>query len=121
MAPTSVEHRRVVAAAMSERELQDLVLDAARHLGWRAYHTHDSRRSEPGFPDLVLVHRRGRRVLWRELKAQRGVLTRAQAGWLDDLVAVGADARVWRPADWLAGTIADELTARGGVVVGRVD
>ena len=42
---------------MTETELQDLVLKAAEWQGWLVYHTHDSRRSSPGFPDLAMVRR----------------------------------------------------------------
>lgn len=38
-----------------ERDFQAAVMELARLLGWRVYHTWDSRKSEPGFPDLVLV------------------------------------------------------------------
>ena len=81
-----------------ERDFQQAVLDMARTLGLLAYHTHDSRRSEPGFPDLVLVGRRG--VIYRELKTLTGRVQREQAKWLSALTAAGADAAVWRPDQW---------------------
>jgi hypothetical protein len=71
------------------------------------YHTHDSRRSEPGFPDLVLV--RHERLLFVELKSGKGKLTPAQAQWFGRLSQAGASVRVWRPSDWLDGTIEREL------------
>ena len=40
---------------MTEREWQAQVVSAAQALGWTTYHTHDSRRSNKGWPDLVLV------------------------------------------------------------------
>ena len=40
---------------MTEKKFQAAVLQIANMYGWLAYHTHDSRRSAPGFPDLVLV------------------------------------------------------------------
>lgn len=101
------EFERRQAADLSERQLQDLILNLARHLGWRSYHTFDSRRSQPGFPDLVLV--RGSRVLWRELKAQTGRLSSEQHGWLHDLERAGQDAAVWRPADWFTDVIRNDL------------
>ena len=48
------------------------VVDLARTLGWRVYHTYDSRRSQPGFPDLVLVRER---ILFLELKSETGKLS----------------------------------------------
>jgi len=115
------QHRALVAAQMSEATLQAQVLEAARLLGWLVYHTHDSRRSQPGFPDLVLVHPGKRRVLYRELKTQKGRIRPQQQVWLDALAAAGQDAGVWRPADWLDGGAYDELAAWPGVEGGDGD
>lgn len=46
---------RVVDPRPPERELQDRLIEAGRLSGWLVYHTHDSRKSEAGFPDLVMV------------------------------------------------------------------
>lgn len=69
----------------------------ALRLGWRRYHTHDSRRSEPGFPDEVLV--RSHRIIFAELKtdAAQSKLTAAQVEWLDAIAACGLEVYVWRP------------------------
>lgn len=99
---------------MSERQLQDLVVQAAKYLGYLVYHTYDSRRSAPGFPDLVMVHPAGG-MLWRELKATKGRLTPEQEQWLTTLNAAGQDAGVWRPADWASGLIQRELSEKRGV------
>jgi hypothetical protein len=66
--------------------------------GWLAYHTHDSRRSAPGFPDLVML--RGLRLLVAELKVGRNRLTRDQAVWLAAFRAAGVECHEWRPDDW---------------------
>jgi len=95
-----------IAAAMTEDELQSCVMDACRVLGLLAYHTHDSRRSPAGFPDLAIV---GRRLIFRELKAQRGRTTTAQEQWLAALRHAGIDADVWRPGDWRDGNIMRQL------------
>ena len=81
---------------MTEREFQRIVVDLAKLFRWRYYHTYDSRRSNPGFPDLVLVRER---ILYRELKTDKGKLTFEQRQWLEYLTGAGADAKVWRPAD----------------------
>ncbi len=93
---------------MTERELQDAVVELARYSGWMVYHTYDSRRSEPGFPDLVLAKRR--RLLFIELKSERGKVRPEQDAWLKTLTEAGATAFVWRPQQWADGTIERILT-----------
>ncbi len=83
--------------ALSERRWQQQVVQVARLYGWTWYHTHDSRRSQPGFPDLVLC--RPPRLIAAELKTERGVVTLHQRAWLDILEACGIPAYVWRPRD----------------------
>jgi hypothetical protein len=97
--------RAIVARDMSERDLQQWVIGAAQRLGYMSYHTFDSRRSEPGFPDLVMV--RPPRLLFVELKRQSKSPTAEQQRWLDALAdrAGGAEVYVWRPMDWLTGQI----------------
>jgi VRR-NUC domain-containing protein len=92
---------------MTERELQAAVTDMCHWLGLRYYHTHDSRRSNPGFPDLVIVGAGG--VLFAELKSQDGRLRPEQKEWLHDLHAAGAIARVWYPDDLKSGAVSREL------------
>jgi len=91
---------------MTEKQLQYLVLELCGWLRLLAYHTHDSRRSTAGFPDLVIA---GRAVLFAELKRDTGRLSPAQIIWGDRLIAVGAWYVVWKPADWQAGTIQSTL------------
>lgn len=89
---------------MTEEQLQQAVEQLAFLLGWRRYHTRDSRGSEPGFPDLVLV-RKGR-LVFIELKSASGKVTASQRAWLDDLTSVpGVLGFVWRPDDWTSGRI----------------
>jgi hypothetical protein len=82
----------------SERAWQAKVVEAAKWLGWAVYHTHDSRRSEAGFPDLVLV--RDTRLVFAELKSASGRTTPAQEAWLLRLHDTGAEVHVWRPEHW---------------------
>ena len=96
-----------VRASMTEAQLQANVLDAMRTLRWRAYHTHDSRRSEWGFPDLCAV--RGHRLLFAELKSTTGRLSPMQAQWITDLEGTDAEVYVWRPEDWTSGGIVEVL------------
>jgi len=96
------------AVVRAEAGLLEHIRALARRSGWLCYHTHDSRRSEAGFPDLVLTN--GQRVLFLECKTSTGKLTEAQARWLALLGRVpGVEARVIRPQDlaaiegWLRG------------------
>ena len=73
--------------AMSERQLQDAVVELATWCKWMSYHTFDSRRSAPGFPDLVLLRRD--RIIAVELKSAIGKVTGEQQRWLDALGNAG--------------------------------
>lgn len=106
---TLEEYHHQQAAAMSEKVLQAAILGAARRHGWLAYHTHDSRRSQPGYPDLHLVHPEAGRSIFRELKTQKGATTSDQQVWLRALKLAGHDVGIWRPIDWLDGTVDAEL------------
>jgi hypothetical protein len=83
----------------TEEGFQDAVVQLARLHGWLMYHTHDSRHSPEGFPDLVLV--RPPDLLFVELKTATGTLTQAQKDWLCTLGdCPGVEVHVWRPSDW---------------------
>lgn len=103
---TAVDPR---ARVMKEAELLDHVRTLARGLSWLCYHTHRSDRSEPGFPDLVLI--KAGRMLVRELKREGGRTTPAQNAWLAAYAQCGVDTGIWTPTDLVNGTIARELTA----------
>ena len=93
---------------LSEKEWQAQLIELARQTGWtRIYHTHDSRRSAHGFPDLVLVRDR---CVFAELKSESGKLSAAQQDWLDALAAAGAEVYCWRPSD--LSLVAEILTRR---------
>ena len=93
----------------TEKQFQSAVMQLARLTGWCFYHTHDSRRSGSGFPDLCLV--RNHRCIMAELKTDTGKVTADQELWLAALGAVeGIEAACWRPKDW--GTIETTLRKR---------
>jgi|SRR5215471_6112510 len=98
----TIESQHPIPPQMSERDLQASVIQLARLLHLLTYHTHDSRHSAAGFPDLVIV---GRSVLFVELKSASGLLTKAQAAWRDALRDTGAAWAEWRPRDWYSGDI----------------
>ena len=93
-----------LARAMTEAELQENVRSMAQVCGWLHHHHHDSRRSEPGFPDSTMV--RPPRVIFAELKKQTGKPEPDQIRWLETLrLCPAVEVYVWRPSDWLDGTI----------------
>lgn len=92
---------RVLPSGPSEKEFQAQVVQLAKLTGHLCYHTFDSRRSEPGFPDLVIIKPGMFRPLFVELKTESGKLSWPQEGWGKALrVCPGADYRIWRPSDW---------------------
>lgn len=84
---------------ITEAQFQRQIIELAHLLGYCTYHTYDSRRSEPGFPDLVLVHPMGD-LLIAELKTDKGRVSPAQTLWIALLRGAGAEVHVWRPRDW---------------------
>jgi hypothetical protein len=93
---------------MSEQQFQQAVIQLIRVLGLHWYHTADSRRSNRGWPDLVVY---GSRIIYRELKTKLGKLTMPQVQCGEDLKKAGGDWAVWRPEDLQSGRIRDELLA----------
>jgi len=101
--------QEALAKAMSEDELQGTVRDMGKLRRWYAYHTYNSRKSEPGFPDLVMV--RDGRLLFLELKRQNGKVSPAQADVLRKLQQVPcAEVHIVRPSDLLCGAVLALLT-----------
>lgn len=98
---------------MKESTLQMNVRRLAAAMGWSVWCWWNSQKSPPGFPDLVLVHPGQGRIMFRELKrsGSNGRITAAQKACMAALTAVGMDVAVWRPEDWLDGTIEAALTA----------
>lgn len=106
---TAAELRREAAEAMPERELQENVRQLCKRLGCLYYHTHRSDRSPAGFPDCVIVTNQSE-LIFAELKNQKALPSPAQRAWLDALEDVTErvpwqGVYLWRPMDWLDGTI----------------
>lgn len=86
---------------LTEAQFQAQIVEMAEWLGWRTYHTFDSRRSHAGFPDLTLV--RGGELIMAELKDDTGKPTPEQLEWYAQLLVVQDNApgvfhsRIWRP------------------------
>jgi hypothetical protein len=105
-------------AQMTEAQLQDNVIATAHLFGWRVAHFRAAMTKHgwrtpvsadgKGFVDLVLTRDR---VIFAELKSQRGRTSPEQQDWLAALSDAGAEVYVFRPAEWADGTI--EATLRG--------
>lgn len=98
---------------MTEAQFQTAVIELAKLNGYRLiYHTHDSRRSQKGFPDLVLVSEHRGRALFRELKTTKGRLSPEQFDWIGSMQLAKLNAGVWRPEDLANGHILEDLRGR---------
>lgn len=118
------EVRTALAGSLSEGQLQKLVIDRARELGWLVHHCRPAMnkkgewrthiQGDKGFFDLVLA--RGGEVWFVELKTEKGMPTREQFAWIhgcvvqatskDQLVQLSTHhVALWRPFDWYNGTI----------------
>jgi VRR-NUC domain-containing protein len=84
---------------MSEAAWTAKIRETAAYYGWLSYHTHNSKFSEPGWPDFVLGHPRRRRTIFAELKTETGRLSDPQRAWLAHLTACGFETALWRPSD----------------------
>ena len=102
--------QRLSSPNPSEDQFQSSVIELAKYSQYEVrYHNPDSRRSQAGFPDLVLISSSRRRALFRELKKQDGRVSPKQKVVLAAMTAAGLDAAVWRPSDLASGRIAREL------------
>ncbi len=91
--------RILLDQATREEDFLQQVRAYARLMGFWTYHTRMSRRSDPGWPDLVLC--RPPRLLFVELKREGKGATPQQAAWLERLGAVPCvETALWTPADW---------------------
>lgn len=83
----------------SEAHFQQQLTQLAGFYGWTLrYHTHDSRRSNPGWPDLVLC--RPPEILFLEVKTAKGRVRPEQQEWIAALTACGLEAWIVRPVDF---------------------
>lgn len=85
------------------------------HVGFRPAQTEHGWRTPvtgelgKGWPDLVLIRPRDRRLLFVELKTSHGLVSPDQAWVHEQLAAAGYPVNVWRPADLDSGVIAAVL------------
>lgn len=96
-----------VTEQILESHFNDQVVAHFTNRWWLVYHTHDSRRSTPGFPDLVFVPnpvmRRDHLVVVAELKSNRSGsgTSQPQRLWLEAYRRLPNHLVFeWRPTDW---------------------
>lgn len=112
---------------LTEKQLQNAVLEMAKRLGWRTAHFGNTvkivkrgagyktipDKAAAGFPDLVMV--RPPRIIFVELKDHSGQLSDLQTEWIQDLMRCAkegveeVEAYIWRPNDWESGIIERRL------------
>lgn len=93
-------------ASITEKQLREQIRDLTKIYGWRMAFTQFSMMSPKGFPDLCLV--RPPRLIFAELKSEKGKTSPDQDLWLADLRAASPDGHdgtqffevyLWRPHD----------------------
>ena len=92
-----------IISHINEKAFQTIVVTTARENGWMVYHTYDSRKSAPGFPDLCMV--KNGFILFVELKTDKGKVTSAQRQWIEQFVrhqhqCQNSIVEIWRPHIW---------------------
>lgn len=104
----------------TEAQFQKAVIELARLLNWKCAHFRPARTKHgwrtpvaadgKGFVDLVLVRER---VIWAEVKRDKGKLRSEQEQWRQALTAAGQEWYCWRPSDW--DQVVETLTRREAV------
>ncbi len=83
---------------ITEKDLREQVRDLCKVLGWKFYFTWTSIHSPRGMPDLILV--KPPRVIFAELKTDKGEVSTYQQEWLDTLgQCPSCEVYLWRPGD----------------------
>lgn len=98
--------------SQTEAEFMGQLIELAQWRGWRVHHTRPAWtgkgwrtpiQGDPGFPDLVLVRkiRKHVRVIFAELKSDKGRLTDDQGEWMRLLGdCAGVESYIWKPIMW---------------------
>lgn len=102
---------RRTATQITEKDFQQQIIDLAHMYQWLVYHTYDSRKSAPGYPDLTFCHPKRGEFFIAEVKGLKGILSTEQREWIAALTFAGIEVYVWRPEDWDA--IAKRLLPKG--------
>jgi hypothetical protein len=82
-------------------------------LGLFGYHPRNSKGSQAGWPDWVIIGRAG--ILYRELKTESGTVSPEQRHVGELITRAGGNWAVWRPRHLFDGTIGRELASVAAV------
>jgi len=115
---TPEQYNQTVWDAMSETTFLTQTLRESAQLGWLCHHIFEqgkrikcpnchqdiggktyARRTDKGFPDLMLVHPKSGRTLWAELKSEKGKVSANQKVWLNALALQNEEVYLWYPHD----------------------
>ena len=100
---------RILDLLISERQFQDMVIELALRCGWLVHAERPGLTSKGyrtpiqgivGYPDLTMCHVKMGRVVWAELKSEKGKVTAMQKAWLDALKLKEKEVYIWRPSMW---------------------
>jgi len=83
---------------ITEKQFESQVRGLAKTFGWLYYHTWRSIHSPSGFPDCVMV--KEGRIIFAELKSEKGKVSESQSEWLEALGRAKAEVYLWRPSDF---------------------
>lgn len=99
--------RTIDRIPVTEADLREQIRTLCKLFGWKMYFTWRSIHSPAGFPDLVLANPEQKRVIYAELKSEKGKPTEKQQEWLDALRECDQEVYVVRPSDieWFAGVL----------------
>lgn len=81
---------------LTEKAFMANVTSLAKDLGYWVYHNWTSIHSPRGLPDLLMV--KGDRLLWAELKNEKGKLSPHQEDVMALLKAAGQEVYLWKPS-----------------------
>jgi hypothetical protein len=83
----------------TEKQLREQIRDLCKLMGWKFYFTFTSIHSPRGMPDLILC--KPPRLIFAELKTEKGQLSDYQREWIASLIACGGNVEcyLWRPSD----------------------
>ena len=83
---------------VTETQLREQIRDLCKVIGWEFYFCWTSIHSPRGMPDLILC--KPPRLIFAELKREKGIVTEHQQRWLDLLnQCPGVECYIWKPSD----------------------